>query len=659
MTDSSSKTTWPDAALETAARSQGEPILMQDRHVPLWVALFSSFFTFGAGLCYVAIAVFALLIHDMVAIKGMEPLASILGVSAIAPIFGLLIFDASFAKAFAGQEDVRRRNGALGYLLVAVLCVGGLGFLHPLLSIAPAFGALICWGLIGILAPRMRKEKAWDFQPKEAAAFLAGRDKRALDLARQPRYENPLIGALLTSTRLATLIASVAVASWLSLQDVMNQAAIAAAGLISTGCVEAAVRYLKQRSILDPEHIDRAASVTLLRPENMEEFDQDHGLVVAGLSARMTNDRTLLNSLSFTVPNGQILGLSGDNFAGKSLLMQALSAPQDLCELHVSGHVVLNGNPLWGSVPNARSVDMVHVSQRPIILRGCGRDNLCCYGQVSDHRAEQLLRSLVYNGDTVDHILNAKDASQLSSSEQKALVLARAFLMRPDLYLFDRPEDQLPESYRSSFITRLKEEKRRGAICLVVTEDRAILETCDQLMMMQGGRLLELASAADIRARLSSGWHRFVTKRELDSEEALDSWIASKFRRDGDEVNQRNVCMAANELLSHGCRPENGQATTDQLCFEMKLFQGYCLLRLQQSQPLSSGAVERATLESQSAAPLSQSPLARMIGAAETVENIEAAGSMWLQLRIGIYDPRKESPPSLGDRKAKDASDRQ
>ena len=141
----------------------------------------------------------------------------------------------------------------------------------------------------------------------------------------------------------------------------------------------------------------------------------------------------------------------------------------------------------------------------------------------------------------------------------------------------------------------------RQALAQAPVEDRAMLEACDYLISLQSGRLVEMAAADEMRARASSGWQRFVATRELESEDALDSWINAQFRRDGDGANRRAVCMVANEMLTLACRSDD-PAATDTVCFEIKLFAGRCQLRMQQPQPLSSGALRLSVVFEQAAA---------------------------------------------------------
>lgn len=642
---------WTRQAIENMDSPQEETVVMRDRSIPMWATTLSALFGVGAAICYASLAIFALFLHQLVALQGIEIFAPILGLSALVPVLGIILFEAGHARALAGHRDIRRRQGPIGEVVFALLVTGGLFMLHPLLSLPVLGTALLGWFIAHPLARLLPKEQAWDILPTEAASVLSGRDKRGLELLNSAETPNPLIPALLNATLAISFIASYALSSWLSYREVLTPAAVAATALLTLGATHAALRLWRATSPQDPEQVGRAASVQLLPPQKDEASSLDSGLWVENLSVTNAAGRTLLHNMTFHLQPGSVTGLNGDSFAGKSLLMAALTAPHDMEDMHIAGHVSLQGRPLWPRQAQDRSVPAVHIPPHPLTIPGSGNRNLDAFLPDTSHRAAQLLKSLLHNTDTVERILSAPRIQTLSDSERKALSFARAFSMRPMIYLIDRPEDGSNELLRTTLLSRLQEERRRGAITLLITEDRALLDSCDQIMMMQNGRLVEMASAEAIRARASSGWQRFVTKRDLESEDALDSWIPAQFRRDGDDANRRAVCMIANEMLALACRTEVS-ANMHSVCFEIKLFEGRCLLRLQQEQPLSSGALERAQQAADSDASLTNAPLARILRESLGIENIEHEAQHWMQVAIGIYDPRKARPvdvrPAVG-----------
>ncbi|WP_412550745.1 ATP-binding cassette domain-containing protein [Shimia sp. MIT910701] len=635
----------PDLPIDAVGTAPTGPLPFRDRTIPMWTHAVSFLFSLGGGICLLAVAVFVVFFYELVAQDGQRILAPLLAFGALVPILGIIIFDVGHARALAGYRHIRRRNAVTGQALVAVLAGGVFGFLHPLVAVPFAIGGVLSWILCGIAARWTRREPMWEFLPQEATSFLSGRDQHAIDLANAARGDSALLEALQKSLAFGGLVAGFAVASWLTALEVINVAAIATIALVTYWSVDAFFAYFRQRSVADPERLGRADEVVCLPPPYSADPEGDEtALVVNHLSVRAHTGTPLLSDVSFRVDPGEVIGLSGDSFSGKSLLMRALHAPHDLTGLQVEGFVALQGAPLWGRSGEERPIQSVLVPPDTLAVPGGGAANLSCFsGEAQLERARKALQSLVFTADTVDRILSAPDVRHLSRTEQKALSLARALALRPGLFLIDRPEDGASESLLAALGDRLRAEARLGHTTLLATENRQLLERCDRLLMMQNGRVIEFASTAEIRARLSSGWSRFVTTRELDNEEALDAWLCSQFRRDGDEGNRRAVCMVANEMLAVACQsPNDSDAPSDDISFEFKHFVGQCQLRMLDPRlALSSGAMHKARVAADTSVEGERlSPLAKIMRDSLDVQTGGEEGQGYLQVTMKTYDPR-------------------
>src|SRR2546425_7987505 len=87
--------------------------------------------------------------------------------------------------------------------------------------------------------------------------------------------------------------------------------------------------------------------------------------------------RVVLDLARFEVPPGALIAMVGPNGSGKSTLLRLLA----LLEPPTEGEVRLDGRPVSGGPARARPDAALRrrgtlVEQRPIPLRGTGRDNL-------------------------------------------------------------------------------------------------------------------------------------------------------------------------------------------------------------------------------------------------------------------------------------------
>lgn len=634
----------PAFSIDSLDTSDPTPLQFRDRATPLWASLLSSIFSLAGGVCLYSVAILSIFFFEQVAVQGQEILALLLTGGALVPILGILIFEVGHARALAGFRYIRNRHNAGGKALLGAMTAAVFALLDPVLAapllVGAVLAACICfWG-----EKVLRPEPMWEFLPQEAPSFLTGRDRKALELANAKPQSTPLLDGLQTSLGLFGLASGVAVASWLTARDVLAPSAIFAVGIMTYWSVSAFAAFARRLAQPDPELEGLASSVTLLPPSDPDAIDTDQGLRVERLSVRRADNTPLLHEISFDAAPGMLIGICGDSFSGKSLLMQALIAPHELDGLDVEGRVCLYDTNPWVRSGRRQQISAVYVPTLPLGVPGGGANNISCFGDDTQrNRAYRLLKSLVFTADVADRIMHAKDVKELSSSELKALSFARAFALRPRLYLFDRPEDGCSEKLLSALSNLAQAETKIGSISIFITENRQLLEKCDKLLMLQNGRVIEYADAKEIRARQSTGWTRFVTERDLESEEALDAWLSAHFRRDGDEGNRRAVCMIANEMLSIACMASpNGQLGDSRISFQFKHFAGHCLLKLKDEQlALSSGALTKAQTAARTSVDGERlSPLAKVIRDSLDVDVEKSAAMTILTVKIKTYDPR-------------------
>jgi len=647
MSDISSSGEPSAVSLDALNASDPAPVRFRDRATPLWASLLSTLFSLGGGLCLFSVALYTVFLFDLVAVQGQEIVATLLTVCALVPILGIIIFEVGHARALAGFRYARDRNYITGKALLGVFAAFIFSLLNPLLVAPFAVGAFGSWLLCYVGGKSLRPEPMWEFIPKEAPSFLGGRDRRALELANARPRDASLLSGFQTALGLFALVGGCAAASWLVAREVLAPSATGAIALMTYWSVDAFAGFARQMAVSDPEREGRAASITILPPDDTEGAEPDVGLQVNHLTVRRRDGQKLLADLSFTADPGALIGLSGDGFSGKTLLMKAILAPHDLSDLDVEGRVTLNGTNLWIRSGKDQDFAAVLVPPQPDYVPGGGANNLSCFGGSARlERARKILKSLVFTSDVVERITDAGDVAHLSATERKAMAFARAFALRPRLYLFDRPEDGASEKLLGALANRAIADTKLGGIGLFATENRQLLDACDKLLMLQNGRLIEYAASSEVRARQSAGWSKFVTERDLDSEEALDAWLGAQFRRDGDEGNRRAVCMIANELLSVACAvTSEGDNVTDRIAFEFKHFAGHCQLRLLDPHlALSSGAMAKARAAAKTSVEGERlSPLAKVIRDALDVDVTDTDASRHVTVSIKTYDPRKQT----------------
>ncbi|MEO0484386.1 MAG: ATP-binding cassette domain-containing protein [Pseudomonadota bacterium] len=623
------------------------PGVMADRGTPNWARYASFLFAIGTGACLLAIAVLSVFYQSLVAVNGNTFALPLLLSISVVPVIGALILDYCHARALAGFRAARQRSTAMAQAAVAALAFVVLTVLHPVLGLAIP----VCTGGFYLTLLAVRRfgtyEKLWEFRPSEAAAVLAGRDEEGLRLATAPVQEHAMAAPIAQSFSWLALLMGFAIASWLVAQEVVALPAVAAVAIISfwaTSTITLHLRYIAQP--------DWAAGVPAAQVEQIEEDEDAHaagsefsGLKVQSLSVEAADGTRLLSDVSFDVARGEIIGVVGEAASGKSMLLNAIINPFDLAGLRTVGRVSLNEEDLWARSNREGLIPLALVPPTPKILPASGLDNLTCFqgGHIAD-RGLRCLENLVFSSDAVERISRAPDATLLSSADQKALSLARAFLMAPSLYLLDRPEDFASEKLLAALVDRIKMEANAGRSFVIITDNRAILESCTKLLMLREGRVVDFAPADEIRGRMSSGWLRFVTARRLESEDTLTTWVKSHFKRSGDEANRAKLCTVAAELLAFSCQDVRPMSL-ERACFDFKHFEGYALLKLiDESTLVSSGQMQLAHRDAAEAGDAGRlGPLAKVVRLAQEIDQELVDGRRVITVKVATYDPRKSN----------------
>jgi ABC-type branched-subunit amino acid transport system ATPase component len=236
-------------------------------------------------------------------------------------------------------------------------------------------------------------------------------------------------------------------------------------------------------------------------------------LATAGLGKRF-GGVAAVEDLSFTVEEGEILGLIGPNGSGKTTALNLLSgflAPD-------AGRVWLAGEDVTGkaTVALARRGLLRMFQMTRVFARISAFDNLLTAGlarglaeREADSRAAALLEELTL--EPVKYL----DAGQLSGGQRKLLEFGMCFMAPPRLALLDEPFAAVHPVMRETMARFIRRRNEQGHTFLVVSHDMPIVvDLCGRTVCMNAGRLIAAGPTRDvlrepavIEAYLGSGSH--------------------------------------------------------------------------------------------------------------------------------------------------------
>ncbi|GAA3409205.1 metal ABC transporter ATP-binding protein [Paenibacillus hodogayensis] len=255
----------------------------------------------------------------------------------------------------------------------------------------------------------------------------------------------------------------------------------------------------------------------------MEHHDKQSPFSVQGLTVAYQR-KPVLEDVSFTVPEGKLIGIIGPNGAGKSTLIKASLGliPK------VRGDVLIYGQPyaqqrkMIGYVPQRESVDWdFPTSALDVVMMG-RYGHLGWFRRPGANERRIAMECLAKVG-MADFA--GRQISQLSGGQQQRIFLARALAQDAKLYFMDEPFVGVDAATEKAIITLLNELKKQGKTVLVVHHDLSTVKEYFDWVMLLNVRLIDVGPTESVftahNLQTAYGGRLAILDREPESLAAL------------------------------------------------------------------------------------------------------------------------------------------
>jgi cell division transport system ATP-binding protein len=202
--------------------------------------------------------------------------------------------------------------------------------------------------------------------------------------------------------------------------------------------------------------------------------------------------QTALDDVSFHVPRGEFVFLTGPSGAGKTTLLKMIFRE----EVPSAGQIIVNGRNV-GSLPRRkvpylrRTVGVVFQDFR-LIPRKTVFENVSYLPRLlgADRRGQKRLAYQALRRVGLAHRMNAFPA-ELSGGEQQRVAIARALISEPELLIADEPTGNLDPDLSAEILRLFLTINRRGTTVLLATHDRETIRRIGRRVLgLEAGRLV-------------------------------------------------------------------------------------------------------------------------------------------------------------------------
>ena len=210
--------------------------------------------------------------------------------------------------------------------------------------------------------------------------------------------------------------------------------------------------------------------------------------------------------VAFEVRPGEVLGVLGPNGAGKSTLLRAVAGLEELSTGAVGVGVHAWQQPGFFVPAEQRRAGVVFQDYR-LFPHLDVRDNIGFASRsagsgraASRAHAQEWLERLGLAG------LAHRKPHQLSGGQAQRVALARALALEPEVLLLDEPMAALDAGARIDVRTFLRAHLAdfAGPVVLVTHDPLEAMVLADRLMVLEGGRLVQQGSPAEVARRPAS-----------------------------------------------------------------------------------------------------------------------------------------------------------
>ena len=261
------------------------------------------------------------------------------------------------------------------------------------------------------------------------------------------------------------------------------------------------ITSLVQRAAASQERINDFLLLTSEIENNTNEQTPIKGDIAFSKVSFTYDDTNIkaLNNISFSIKEGETLGIFGKTGSGKSTIANLVCRLYDSTE----GNIEIGNTKIENLNLNNLRTAIGYIPQDGYLFSGTVRENIAF---ASDITNEQKVIEAAKKADILDEITSFKDGFdtiigergvQLSGGQRQRLAIARTFYKNPELFIFDDCLSAIDATKEQRILQELKQESQNKS-SIIISHRISTLKDADQIIVLEDGEIIEQGNHNDL-----------------------------------------------------------------------------------------------------------------------------------------------------------------